>query len=271
MAPISVAQSKDASSSSPVAVSNEESLSSPARVPSVADASTSETSSSQEISNTGNAIAEALAQQTKFNVAMALGRCPSMYFAGELYKYVQFVTMFRGSFDKTINDPVALYEILLRHTTGAAKSAIEPCIFSAPNINRYEEAMSILKYRYGPKSGVIRAHRERLLAGRKLVNSVADFEKLSNDVKSYCSVLEYYGVDMQYFACDVVRDVVHRRMSMHSGREFSKLIQRKCLMENTALYLPKLCEWVNERIVYWQSELGSAWVHRQDRSSTKSF
>ena len=131
--------------------------------------------------------------------------------------------------------------------------------------------MSILKYRYGPKSGVIRAHRERLLAGRKLVDSVADFEKLSNDLKSYCSVLEYYGVDMQYFACDVVRDVVHRRMTTHSGREFSKFIQRKGLMENTAIYLPKLCDWVNERIVYWQSELGSAWVHRQDRSSTKSF
>ena len=60
-------------------------------------------------------------------------------------------------------------------------------------------------------------------------------------------------------------------MSTHSGREFSKLIQRKGLMENTAIYLPKLCDWVNERIVYWQSELGSAWVHGHERGSTKSF
>ena len=62
-------------------------------------------------------------------------------------KYVQFVTMFRNSFDKTINDPVALYEILMRHVKGSAKKAIESCIFSDPSINRYEEAMQILEKR----------------------------------------------------------------------------------------------------------------------------
>ena len=74
-----------------------------------------------------------------------------MFFAGELHHYVQFVTMFMYSFDKTINDSVALYEILLRHLKGPAKAAIEPCIFSAPSTNRYEEAMAILKERYGQK------------------------------------------------------------------------------------------------------------------------
>ena len=42
-------------------------------------------------------------------------------------------------------------------------------------------------------------------------------------------------------------------------------------MEDSAMYLPKLCDWVNEKIVFWQSELGSAWVHGKERSSTKSF
>ena len=181
-----------------------------------------------------------------------------MYFSGELYDYVQFVTMFRGSFDKTINDSVALYEILIRHTTGSAKSAIEPCVYSTPGEGRYEAAMEILKTRYGPKSGVIRAHRERLLSGKKLSDTVADFEKLSNELKRYCAVLNYYDVDTQYLANDVVRDIVHRRMSTYSGREFSKLIQRKGLMEDSAMYLPKLCNWVNDKIVLWQSELGSA-------------
>ena len=177
--------------------------------------------------STGDVISNAFAQQTKFNVAMDLGRCPSMYFSGELYDYVQFVTMFRGSFDKTINDSVALYEILIRHTTGSAKSAIEPCVYSTPGEGRYEAAMEILKTRYGPKSGVIRAHRERLLSGKKLSDTVADFEKLSNELKRYCAVLNYYDVDTQYLANDVVRDIVHRRMSTYSGREFSKFIQRK--------------------------------------------
>ena len=57
----------------------------------------------------GASFAEALAQQTRFNMALSLGHSPMMFFGGELHKYVQFVTMFRNSFDKTINDPVALY------------------------------------------------------------------------------------------------------------------------------------------------------------------
>ena len=67
-----------------------------------------------------------------------------MLFAGELHKYVQLVTMFRNSFDQTINDSVALYEILLRHVKGSAKRSTVSCILSAPTIDRCEEAMQIL-------------------------------------------------------------------------------------------------------------------------------
>ena len=35
------------------------------------------------------------------------------------------------------------------------KAAIESCIFSASSTDRYEEAMTILKDRYGQKNGVI--------------------------------------------------------------------------------------------------------------------
>ena len=63
------------------------------------------------------------------STALQLGNAPTMLFGGELHKYVQFVTMFRNSFDKTINDSVALYEILLRHVKGPAKKASES-IFS---------------------------------------------------------------------------------------------------------------------------------------------
>ena len=53
--------------------------------------------------------------------------------------------MFHNSFDKTIKDPVALYEILMRHVKGPAKRAIDSCIISYPSVNRYEEAMKILR------------------------------------------------------------------------------------------------------------------------------
>ena len=54
---------------------------------------------------------------------------------------MQFVTMFRNSFDKTNNDPAPLYKILMRHVKEPAKKAIESSIFNDPSINRYEEAM----------------------------------------------------------------------------------------------------------------------------------
>ena len=51
---------------------------------------------------------------------------------------------------------------------GPAKAAIESCVFSSSDINRYEEAMLILKERYGQKNGVIRSHRENLLTGKTI-------------------------------------------------------------------------------------------------------
>ena len=97
----------------------------------------------------------AVARQTHFNNSLWLGQLLTMIFEGELHKYVQFITMFKNSFDETINDSVTLYKILMRHVKGSAKTAIEPCIFSASSTNRYEEAMAILKERYGQKNGVL--------------------------------------------------------------------------------------------------------------------
>ena len=100
--------------------------------------------------------------------------------------------------------------------------------------------MSILKERYGQKNGVIRSHRENLLSGRTISDSIADFEVLSNELKCYYSVLNHYAVDLQYFSCEVVRDIIARRLSKRMSAEFTKMIQRKGLMNETAEYLPKL-------------------------------
>ena len=80
----------------------------------------------------GISIADVMANQTRFSRALQLGYIPMMLFGWELHKYVQFVTMFRNSFNKTINDPDTLYEILMRHVKGPAKKAIESCISSDP-------------------------------------------------------------------------------------------------------------------------------------------
>ena len=63
--------------------------------------------------------------------------------------------MFRNTFDNTIKDPSALYNLLERHVFGHAKKTLETCISSDLAINRYEEAMSIMASRYGSNNGVI--------------------------------------------------------------------------------------------------------------------
>ena len=71
----------------------------------------------------GISIEDVMIGQVRFSIAIHVGNFPTMLFGGELSKYVQFITMFRNSFDKTINDPVALYEILMRRVKGPAKRA----------------------------------------------------------------------------------------------------------------------------------------------------
>ena len=72
--------------------------------------------------------------RTRFSTAIQLANSPTLQFGGEHSKYVQFITMFCNSFDNTIKDPVALYEILMRHVKGPAKRAIESCILSDPSV-----------------------------------------------------------------------------------------------------------------------------------------
>ena len=146
---------------------------------------------------------------------------------------MQFITMFRNSYDKTLNDLVALYEILLRHVKGPAKRAIEPCIFSASSVDRYEEAMTILKMRYGQKNGVIRSYPQELLNGKVITDSIADFEVLANELKCFHSVLLHYDVNLQYFSGEIVRDIIARRLSKRMGAEFMKFIRSKSLMDET--------------------------------------
>ena len=164
-------------------------------------------------------------KQACFNIAIQLGNSPTMIFGGELHKYVQFITMFRNSFDESINDPVALYEILMRHVKGPAKKAIELCNFSASSVNRYEEAMLILKKRYGQKNGAIRSYRQELMNGKITADTIPDFEVLANELKCFHSVLVHYDVNLEYFSREVVRDIIARRLSKRMCSEFTNFIR----------------------------------------------
>ena len=45
--------------------------------------------------------------------------------------------------------------------------------------------MTIFKMRYGHKNGVIRSHRQELMNGKVITDSIADFKVLTNELKSF--------------------------------------------------------------------------------------
>ena len=114
----------------------------------------------------GLSIETILTGQVRYNAAYQMASRLSMVFNGEVEKYVQFVTMFRTTFDNVINDPSSLYNLLTKHVTGPAKAAIVPCVYSGDGVNHYEEAMTILKNHYDSQNGVINGHKKKF-NGRK--------------------------------------------------------------------------------------------------------
>ena len=73
-------------------------------------------------------------------------------------------------------------------------------------MDRYEEAMGILKERYGSQNCVINTHKKVLMNGKLITDAIADFEVLSNKLKSFHSVLLHFKVTSEYFSGKVVRN-----------------------------------------------------------------
>ena len=174
----------------------------------------------------GNLTEDVMIGQARFSTAIQLGNPPTMQFGGELSKYVQFITMFCNSFDKTINDPVALYEILMRHVKRPVKRASASCVLSDPSVNRYEEAMGILTLRNGQKNCVIRYHDQEHMNRKLISDSIADFEVLPNEY-GYL-VLLHYNNNLEYFTGEVVRDII-----------VCRLTKKKCVQNLQILFVQK--------------------------------
>ena len=88
------------------------------------------------------------------------------------------------------------------------------------------------------------------MGGKVIADTIADFEGLSNDLKSFSSVLKHYDVTSEYFSGEVVKDILERRMSKFTSREFTNYMNSKGYINNPVEYLPRLTEWINAKIVF---------------------
>ena len=87
-------------------------------------ASTSHVLSDVSIPGQGLSIASILIGLARYSVSVQLGNRPAMTFNGDVSKYVQFISMFRTTFNNVIKDSSSLYNLLTQHVTELAKQAI---------------------------------------------------------------------------------------------------------------------------------------------------
>ena len=90
-------------------------------------------------------------------------------------------------------------------------------------------------------------HKKILINGKLIADTIADFKDLSNDLKSCQSVLLHYGVTSEYFSGEVVRDILDRRLTKSTCKEFTNYMNLKRFINNPVVYLPKLTNWINEK------------------------
>ena len=89
---------------------------------------------------------------------------------------------------------------------------------------------------------------------------------LANELKCFCSVLLHYKVNLECFSGEVVRDILDRRLSKKMCAEFANFIRAKGFIDETAEYLPRLLKWVGDKIIFWQTDLGSNLVQSNNKN-----
>ena len=197
------------------------------------------------------------ATQARYQAAIALSNNPGIIFSGVLIEWIPFITQFKNNFENVINDNSALFSILLRHLKGEALESIRSCVFNAEGKDQYKQALKILNSRYGQKLSVIRAHKTMLLNGKTVSESINDFTKLGNELSVFCAVLKHFNVGAASFSEEVVKNIVSSRLTPKMCVEFTNFMRNSGKLENTDQYLDELLKWVNGKISFWQSSLGS--------------
>ena len=70
-------------------------------------------------------------------------------------------------------------------------------------------------------------------------------------------MLLFYGASPEYFSGDLVKTILKKRLSKKMGMEFTNYMCNKGFIDATENYLPKLTDWINDKITFWQTDLGS--------------
>ena len=89
-----------------------------------------------------------------------------------------------------------------------------------------------------------------MLNGKQINDSIAYFEIFTNELKSFHSVLLHYKVTSEYFSGEVVKEILDRRLSKNTCKEFTNFKNIRGFTNDTTDYLHKLTKWINQKIFF---------------------
>ena len=62
----------------------------------------------------------------------------------------------------------------------------------------------------------------------------------------------------------MVREILDHRLTKPTCKEFTNFMNLKGFINNPVVYLPKLTNWINEKIAFWRTDLGSNLLAQND-------
>jgi hypothetical protein len=134
-------------------------------------------------------------QQAKLVSALQMPKVELQAFNGNPLEFWSFMRLFQSSVECNAVDEVSKLTRLLQYTTGDAKRAIQGCSMMRDPADGYNEAMRILKRRFGSDEIVANAWISKITDGEAIKNNDSKgLRYMADDMQtSYC-VLESIGM-----------------------------------------------------------------------------
>ena len=104
------------------------------------------------------------------------------------------------------------------------------------------------------------------MEGKRISDSIADFEILANDLKCFHSVLLYYDVNLEYFSGEVVKEILGQWLLDKMCAERTNPMSAKEYADDTSKYLPRLSNREHDKITFRQTDLGSNLLQNKNKN-----
>ncbi|CAH8485099.1 unnamed protein product [Dicrocoelium dendriticum] len=131
-------------------------------------------------------------------------------FDGDPARYWMFMRCFEANVSRTTSDPTIRLSYLIQYCCGEAKEAIESCLILDPG-EGFEEAMNILRRRFGRPHMIARTHINALTDGPNIrPNDFTALSRLAVELRSCYLTLKQLRYESDLNASRTISSIVRR-------------------------------------------------------------